>query len=175
MILSGNQRKGYSLVEIVIVLVVLGIIAAIAIPRISLGSKQAEESALRSNLKMIRCAIEKYQSDHGGFLPGEKGDGQNAAGTAASFIRQLCFFTAATGEVSETRDLAHPFGPYLRGQLPRQTVGSNADDNSVTVINNTLPLNADGSTAGWIYNVNTGDFVANTSEVDTAGTEYDDY
>ena len=108
MVLFGSQRKGYNLVEIVIVLIILGIVAAVAIPRIGIGNKRAEESALRSNLKMIRCAIEKYQSDHGGILPGEYGDGVNAAGSAASFKRQLRLFTNAEGEVSEIRDPAHP-------------------------------------------------------------------
>ena len=51
MIKIKNDQKGFSLVELVIVIVILGIIAAIAIPRISSGSKGAGEAALKANQK----------------------------------------------------------------------------------------------------------------------------
>ena len=53
------QRKGFSLIELVIVVVIIGIIAAIAIPKMSRGSQGAADSALQSDL---RCDLSAYVS-----------------------------------------------------------------------------------------------------------------
>ena len=131
-----TKKKAFSLIELVIVIVILGIIAAIAIPRIGSGSKNAGESALRANLASLRNAIDWYYSEHNNFFPGAKGDGgTGAADSAEAFINQLIMYSDADGNVSDAKGAAFPFGPYIRGTFPALPVGANAGKNGVTVVN----------------------------------------
>src|SRR5690606_32356582 len=66
-----TRTRAFSLIELVIVVVILGIIAAIAAPRMSRGSKGAIDSALKSDLAVLRNAIELYQIEHDGLYPSE--------------------------------------------------------------------------------------------------------
>ena len=49
-----------------LVIVILGIIAAIAIPRLSRGSDGAAEGALKRDLQVLRGALELYRAEHDG-------------------------------------------------------------------------------------------------------------
>lgn len=51
-----KTRKGFTLVEILIVVVILGILAAIVIPQFTNASEEAKQNSLRSNLQSIRAA-----------------------------------------------------------------------------------------------------------------------
>lgn len=59
------MRKGFSLVEMLIVIIVVAIIAAIAIPRFGDSSRRSKEAALRANLKLIREAGDRAEQDTG--------------------------------------------------------------------------------------------------------------
>ncbi len=102
------------MVELVIVIVILGIIAAIAIPRISSGSRNAGESALKANLATLRNAVDWYYTEHHNTFPGVKTDGANAAGSADAFISQLAKYSNSAGAISLDKDTAFPYGPYIR-------------------------------------------------------------
>ena len=65
----GKKRTGFSMIELVIVVVIIGIIAAIAIPRMSRGSAAAADSAVASNLAVLRNAIDLYHTEHQGVYP----------------------------------------------------------------------------------------------------------
>ena len=174
---NAMKRKGFSLVELVIVIVILGIIAAIAIPRISAGSKNASESALRANLQSVRNAIDWYYGDHNNTYPGEKGDGTNPAKSAGSFVTQLTQYSNAAGAVSPDKDPLFPYGPYLRTGLPNLPVGANAGKGSIpaeiTLVDAVTPITVvPGDLSGWHYNVQTGEFVANSSDLSNSGDAF---
>ena len=174
MLRMNRKNSGFSLVELVIVIVILGIIAAVAIPRITSGSRNAGESALRANLQTLRNAIDWYYAEHGNTFPAAKGDGTALADTPEAFATQLTQFSKLDGTVSATPDAAFPFGPYIRGSLPKLTVGTNIGKNTVAVVNQSaaLAVNVAGGTA-WIYNVATGEIIANADNTGTDGTTYD--
>lgn len=66
----GNKlRRGFTLIEILIVVVILGILAAIVIPQFTNASQEATESAIRSELQSIRGQIELYRVRNAGILP----------------------------------------------------------------------------------------------------------
>jgi len=173
--LINSQRKGFSLIELVIVIVILGIVAAIAIPRIGSGSRNAGESALTANLASLRNAIDWYYGEHHNTFPGTKTDGLgNAADSEAAFVNQLIMYSDADGNCSADKDVAFPFGPYIRGSFPNLSVGANSGKNTVTMLNQPAPCTstpADGN--GWVYNTNTGQIIANADEIGTNGVAYD--
>jgi len=57
------MQRGFTLAEILIVMALIGILAAILIPNYSASVKRAKESVLKENLFQIRDAIEKYTYD----------------------------------------------------------------------------------------------------------------
>src|SRR6266699_3339857 len=62
-------RSGFTLVEIQIVVIILGILAAIEIPQFTNASQDARESALLSQLQTLRSQIELYKLQHFDKLP----------------------------------------------------------------------------------------------------------
>ena len=58
---TRKRNKGFTLVEILIVVVILGILAAIVIPQFTQASTEAKEASLKSNLRVIRSQIELWK------------------------------------------------------------------------------------------------------------------
>lgn len=62
---SGARKAGFGLVELVMVVMIMGVIAAIAVPRLSRGAESAGVHAFASSLSEIAKAIEYYQAEYG--------------------------------------------------------------------------------------------------------------
>jgi general secretion pathway protein G len=62
-----NIKKGFTLVELLIVIIIIAVLAAIAIPKFSNSSQRSKESSLRANLKLVRNAIDLFRADTGAF------------------------------------------------------------------------------------------------------------
>ncbi len=62
-------KKGFTLVEILIVVVILGILAAIVIPQFTSASESAKRSSVISQLHTIRSQLELAQIQHNGSYP----------------------------------------------------------------------------------------------------------
>lgn len=101
------QAFGFTLVELVIVVVIIGVVAAIAVPRFGNATEVATAKVVAANLRIVNDAIELYNMDH-----------SNNAGVIASgiivpldwqeFVDQLTKTTDAAG------DSVGSYGPYLR-------------------------------------------------------------
>jgi prepilin-type N-terminal cleavage/methylation domain-containing protein len=59
-----RQRKGFTLVELLIVVLILGALAAIAVPRILGGATQAKVNACKTNVDLINSQIELYYANN---------------------------------------------------------------------------------------------------------------
>jgi general secretion pathway protein G len=152
----ARSRRGFSLLEVVIVVAIIAILAAIGIPRMSRGSRGANDAAVSGNLSVLRNAIDLFSAEHGGEFP-----------DVADCNDQLTQYTDITGDTSATKVGAYIYGPYLRS-IPPLTVGSHKGDRLIS--------DSNGVGVGWIYVAASGDIRANaTSEEDDAGTLYKDY
>ena len=136
-----KAKGGFTLVEILIVVVILGILAAIVIPQFTEASTEAKTSSLCTDLQTMRSQIELYKVQHNDDLPGE--------GTAT-------FVEAMTGQTDIYGAVGSDYGPYV------QKIPTNAftDKDSVDVAG-TGTLGDDSH--GWDFNPTTGAFHADDS------------
>lgn len=63
-------KNGFTLVELLIVIIIIAVLAAIAIPKFSNSSLRSKESALKGNLKITRDAVDLFKADTGAFPAG---------------------------------------------------------------------------------------------------------
>lgn len=87
--MSGTSKKGFSLVELIIVAAILGIMAAIVVPFFQSQSTQAKEAVAREHLRILRSAIELYTVQHRGIPPGYEGDNPVSTPSNAVFLTQM--------------------------------------------------------------------------------------
>ncbi len=160
-----NQR-GFSLVELVVVIVIIGILAAMAIPRLSRGSAGASDAALSGNLSVMRNAINMYAAEHNNKYPGHDG------GTISDHLLK---YSSVTGATAGARDATHKYGPYLLA-IPPCPVGNPTDPTGVLIDSANSPPDVDTTDGeGWVYNPTTGEFLANSEELDEANVAYNTY
>jgi prepilin-type N-terminal cleavage/methylation domain-containing protein len=141
------RRNAFTLVELVVVIMILGILAAVAAPKLLNTSKTATDNGLRQTLSIIRDAIELYAAENGGSLP-------------------PC--------ANATTSLQAALDDYIRGTLfPKCPVGTM--DQNVTATT-TTPIAADATPAtGWKYNTSTGEFICNSPALSGDGTAYETF
>ena len=65
--LTATKKKGVTLIELLIVVLILAALSAIAIPRISQSAQNARQNACDTNVDVINSAIEMYNADTGGY------------------------------------------------------------------------------------------------------------
>ncbi len=63
------KRTGFTLTELLIVVLILGALAFIAIPRISASAATAKENACATNIDMLNSQIEMYAANNDGTYP----------------------------------------------------------------------------------------------------------
>src|SRR5947199_9959649 len=68
--MTRTNRKGFTLIEILIVVIILGILAAIVIPQFTNASKEAKSSSLVTMVQSLRRQIALFKLQHNDYLPG---------------------------------------------------------------------------------------------------------
>ncbi len=121
--MRSSASRGFTLVEILIVVVILGILAAIVVPQFSSASTDARTSNVRTTLNQVRNQIELFKSQHNDTPPQLTG------------MWGLLTSTSDTTETSVAAPTGTRWGPYMQGvpvnPLNNQTgVSSAATDTS---------------------------------------------
>lgn len=65
--MSMNERSGFTLVELMVVMAIIAMLLAIASPRYFHGVDKSKEAVLHENLFLTRQALDKYFSDNGKY------------------------------------------------------------------------------------------------------------
>lgn len=130
--------RGFSLIELVMVMVTIGIISAIAAPRLSNAAQNAAINTLASSTSIFQKALEHYAAEHGENGPAMHNGSLDGDGT--NFAARLLKLTNEYGSSGGREAI---FGPYLRS-IPRNPM------------NGLLTVRIDGAKAGagthgWRY------------------------
>lgn len=138
--------RAFTLVEVLIVVIILGILAAIVVPQFTSAAEQSRENSLAMNLFRVREQLEIYKQQHNGLYP-----------RFADFEAQMTTASDADGNTAAAGTAGYIYGPYLRN------VPINPMTNRAVVSDNPATGNGD-----WYYNEDTGEFRANDSDASAA-------
>ncbi|HEX8911524.1 MAG TPA: prepilin-type N-terminal cleavage/methylation domain-containing protein [Humisphaera sp.] len=146
---TRSSRKGFTLIEILIVVIILGILAAIVIPQFSSASNDARKSNVQTTVQTLRSQIALYKLQHQDTLP-----------DLVTSWDPLVKKTDASGSTSPAAGV-QTFGPYM------QETPVNSLNTKSTV------ANGDGSAAastavGFVY-----DYAAGAGSGKIWGTDVD--
>lgn len=133
-----RNPRGFTLVEILIVVIILGILAAIVIPQFTNASNDARNSSVQSTLQTIRSQIELFKIQHGDTPPTIAALGLNAATPPSPWALMLCASTSV--DTTVTAGTNSGLGPYLQ-QAPVNPISKLSKVTST----------ATDATAGWYY------------------------
>ncbi len=162
-------QDGFTLVELLIVVVILGVLAAIAIPQFSASTDDSKAAALDATLSNLRTAIELYYQQHGSYPSAVAAGGSfGAINTEAAFRDQLVNYTSAAGAASATKDTTtYKYGTYLKkSTVPTDPIKNVATVEVVTA--GSLGMTAtSGDPGGWKFDNKTGQLIANITAYQT--------
>ena len=133
-----RKQNAFTLVEILIVVIILGILAAIVIPQFTSASDDALRSRMETDLQALRTQVQLFKFEIGRY-PGVAADGQSCTGAT--------FATELTSTVNNTEGVAK--GPWLQ-EFPKNPFASTGNQDKVSPV--TTDPAAAGGDFGWIFN-----------------------
>ena len=134
-----NTYPGFTLIEILVVVVLLGIMAAIVIPQFVGAFTESQENSIQMTLHRLRSQLEVYREQHNGYP------------TLVNFVDQMTLATDRDGNTAAIGTPGFPFGPYIKKMPVSPNTGTD-----------TLSDGPVGASA-WYYNEANGAFHANDS------------
>jgi general secretion pathway protein G len=155
---ARRSYKAFTLVEILIVVIILGILASIVVAQFANVRGSTSDTALKDNLRWMRSAVLLYQAEHGGFP------------TLASFDGQMTGYTNLGGAIGAAKDpTTYKFGAYMLS-LPALPVGAEKGKTAVTGYTFATGF-------GWQYDEANGTVRPNCedTELDANGVAYNTY
>lgn len=183
--LSKIAQKGFTLVELLIVVIILAILAAIVVPQFASTTNDARDSAADSTLAGMRAAIDLYYQQHGNNYPGAltavpvaactgtAGNGVATGGAGATaadaFMEQLSLYTDVNGGTcSIGDDTVFRFGPYLKKQdVPSEPYTAVSLLDVVAVGDLNMVATADPGPGGFLFDSQTGKIIINLRAQET--------
>ena len=148
-----KSRGGFTLVEILIVVVILGILAAIVVPQFTNASEEAKTSRLMQDLQTVRSQLELYKIQHTGDLPGS---------TSAEIITALTGYTDVLGATA-VAGAPGTFGPYMQ-KMPANPFAFTGNETLIQPVAVAGAAGAGDGSTGWAFNLVTGAFTANDDD-----------
>ncbi|MDO8734379.1 MAG: type II secretion system protein, partial [Elusimicrobiota bacterium] len=161
-----KTKKGFTLIELMIVVAIIGILAAIAIPKFADLIKKSKEGSTKGSLGAIRSALTIYYGEQEGVYP-------KASLTASYDGKTGCEAGANEGAYIGTfNQSAGPFLTKYLDKLPSVKLGiTNLSDNTSTIYNSSYDatvMASSGKRGSWWYRGSTGgEFHVACTDLDT--------
>ena len=138
-----KRRAGFTLIEVLIVIVVIAILAAIVVPRLLGAGREAREASLRAHLQELRNAVGLFQAQCGDYPV-----------LLADIMATTAPATGGNGVVINANDFRGPYLTTASGALPNNPISG---------------ANVEGT--DWVYTATTGAIAAKTGTA-IDGTDY---
>jgi prepilin-type N-terminal cleavage/methylation domain-containing protein len=143
-----KSRNAFTLIELVVVVMIIGIIAAIVTPKLVGLTGTSTDNSARQTLTVLRSAIDTYASQNSGTFPTLSGSGANTF--ASTYLRSPTFPNCVVGPVAGTNTIeTQSTGVEMSGA-------------------------GDGTTA-WKFDTSSGEIIINNNNLDHAGVKYSTY
>jgi general secretion pathway protein G len=152
----GGAEYAFTLVEVLIVVAILGILAAIILPGLQGHIQKAKESAAKDDLRILRNTIELYAAQHAGCPPGYPNDDPSQIPSRLSLYSQLVLGNYLN-QIPENPFNGYGF-PYIK----------------VVVDDAPFPATPTGD-YGWIYKPATKEIRLDWPGTDSDGVQYYNY
>jgi general secretion pathway protein G len=166
------NRRAFTLVEIIIVVTILGILAAVVLPAYQGQTTSARESAAKDSLKTMRIQIELYKLQHDGIPPGyANGFPMPTATLRLQFVGTTNLAGAASS--STVPSATYPYGPYIK-KLPENPF-NNLSTIAYVAEGTAFSDAVNGTSSGWLYKKETAEFKINKTGADQAGVYFYNY
>jgi general secretion pathway protein G len=163
------MKKAFTLVEILIVVVILGILASVVLPGLQGQTSRANSVAVMNMLKTLRNQIEVYKFQHFEQTPGV------VNGTAVSEEQLVLQFTKCTKTDGSVSPFIKQSGDYVCGPyVPTIAVNPYNSKNTIKIVADETEFSAvaDGVSSGWLYKIGTGEIRINWPETHESGIKY---
>ncbi|MFH1923794.1 MAG: prepilin-type N-terminal cleavage/methylation domain-containing protein [Planctomycetota bacterium] len=141
---TRGRLYGFTLIEVLIVVALVAVLAAVVIPKFATSTRDAKEASLDYNLKVMRSQITVYEAHHFGDYPAIRNND----------LPQLTGATNTQGEIGASGP-NYPLGPYVDQALP---VNPFDESNEVTpvAVPGQKPTGVVGNLGGWQYDESNG-------------------
>jgi prepilin-type N-terminal cleavage/methylation domain-containing protein len=164
------MKKAFTLVELLIVVAILGILAAIIVPEYQDHAQLAKEAVAKDNLRILRNAIELYAAQHNGIPPGYLNGDTGQLPIMIVFINQLQMATNINHQFAATGTAGYNLGPYVK-PFPANPF----NDKKTVVMITTEDRGTPTGENGWLYDPQLRTIKIDRPGTDSRGQNYSDY
>jgi type II secretory pathway pseudopilin PulG len=163
--------RAFTVVEILIVVVALGILGMVVIPQFTRASQQSKQNQLKDVIQYLRTQVDVFKAQHQDVPPGYPQGNPILSPTPDDFTNQMTHGSDVHCNIRASGGQSYAYGPYLVA-MPINPVNGKS---TVAVVGNNQGIPVPDGSTGWIYKPQTQEVIANVAGRDDSGASYATY